>query len=88
MYDITYMWNLKNKTNKHKIKTELQIQKTNRWLPEMVWGGKKQMREIERYKFLVTKQMCHGYEIYSMGNIVNNYVIPMYGDISQLDLLQ
>ena len=38
------------------------------------------MRKIKRYKFSVIKQMSHGYEMYSMGNIVNNYVISLYGD--------
>ena len=32
MYDITFMWNLKSKINKHKVKTELQIQRTKRRL--------------------------------------------------------
>ena len=33
--------------------------------------GKKQVREIKRYKCPVAKQMSRGY---AMGNIVNNYV--------------
>ena len=30
--------------------------------------------------------MSHGYEIHSVGNIVNNYVMTLYGDISEPDL--
>ena len=40
------------------------------------------MSEIKRYKLLVAKQMSHEYETYSVGKIVNNYVISLYGDIS------
>ena len=39
------------------------------------------MREIKRYKRPVAKQMSHGYKMYSVGNIANNYVISLYGDI-------
>ena len=48
------MWNLRNKTNKlNKTETKLQIQRTYRQLPEggEVEGGKKQLKEIKRYKF-------------------------------------
>ena len=35
LYDLTYMWTPKNKTNKqNKMKTDSQIQRTNEWLPE------------------------------------------------------
>ena len=36
MYDIPYMWNLKNGTNEHIYKTEndSQTQKANLWLPK------------------------------------------------------
>ena len=35
IYDITYMWNLKNDTNNliYKTETDSQTQKTNLWLP-------------------------------------------------------
>ena len=52
------MWNLKNKTNKHnKTETELQIQRTNTWLPEWrgAGGGEKYVREIKRYKLPAAK---------------------------------
>ena len=32
------------------------------------------MREIKRYKFPAAKLMSHSYEMYSVGNIVNNYL--------------
>ena len=38
------------------------------------------MMEIKRYKLSVTKQMSHGGEMYSVGNIVNNNIILLYGD--------
>ena len=40
------------------------------------------MREIKRYKLSVAKLVSQGYEIYSMGNAVNNYVMSLYGDRS------
>ena len=41
MYDITYMWNLKNNTNEFIYKIDSQTQKTNLWLPKgkAVGGG-------------------------------------------------
>ena len=36
--------------------------------------------EIKRYKLSVRKQMSHGGEMYSVGNIVNNNIILLYGD--------
>ena len=41
------------------------------------------MREIKRYKLSVAKQMSRGHEIYSVGNIVNNYVISLVTDSNQ-----
>ena len=36
LYDVTYMWNLKNSTNEliYKTETDLQTYKTNLWLPK------------------------------------------------------
>ena len=51
------MWNL-TKQVITKEKLELWIQRTNRWLPKERWwqgGGKKEVREIERYKLSVAK---------------------------------
>ena len=36
------------------------------------------VREIKRYKFPITEQMSSKYEMYTVGNIVNNYVISLY----------
>ena len=44
--------------------------------------GKIDMREIKRYKISVAKQMSHRGEIYSVGNIVNNYIISLCSDIA------
>ena len=44
-------------------------------------GGKKQVKEIKRYKLPVAKQMSHSYEICSVANILYNYVISLYGNI-------
>ena len=41
---------------------------------EGVGGGKKQVKEIKKYKLPVTIQTTHWYKIYSVGNIVNNCV--------------
>ena len=42
LYDITYIWNLKNNTNEsvYKIETDSQTQKTNQWLQR----GERQLR--------------------------------------------
>ena len=44
-------------------------------------AGKKQVREIKRYKLSVAKYINHGDEMYSVGNIVNNYVVSLCGDM-------
>ena len=41
---------------------------------------KQQVREINRFKLLHAKWMSHGFEMYRVGNITNNYVIYLYGD--------
>ena len=46
-------------------------------------GGEKQVREIKRYKFAVTKQINHRCEMYSVGNIVNNCLISLVTDGNQ-----
>lgn len=38
------------------------------------------MWAIKRYKPLIAKYMSHWYEMYSMRNIVNNYVIFLCDD--------
>ena len=35
-----------------------------------------------RDRLPVAKQVSHKYKVYSVGNIANNYVISLYGDIS------
>ena len=37
-------------------------------------GGEKQAREVKNYKSPLAKHMRHGYEMHSVGNIVNKYV--------------
>ena len=39
------------------------------------------MREIKRYRLPVAKSMSQEYEMYSVGNTVNNKVVSLYGDI-------
>ena len=41
------------------------------------------MTQIKKYQPLVTKQMSHGDEMYSMGNIVNNSVISLVTEDNQ-----
>ena len=45
------MWNLTKVITKQEL--ELEIQRTNRWLPKGRWcgGGKKETREVGRYTF-------------------------------------
>lgn len=44
-------------------------------------GGEKELRDIVKHKLSVTKQMSHRHEMYSVGNIANNYVISLYGKV-------
>ena len=55
-------------------------EQTGSYQREGVGGWEKQVREIKWYKLPVTKRMSHGYEKHSMGNIVNNNVISLYGN--------
>ena len=64
--------NKHNQTQSHRYR-----EKTGGCQREKGGGVEKQVREIKRYKLSVTKQMSHGYEMYSVGNIVNNYVISL-----------
>ena len=70
-------------TIKTKSKTGRVTDLENKWLPEGRWRGgrKKQMREMKQNKLPVAKWMSHRYEMYSMGNIFNNYIISLYGNI-------
>ena len=40
-------------------------------------GGQKEMRERKRYKLVVEKYMSHRYEMYNVGNIVNNQAMSL-----------
>ena len=55
-------------------------------MPKGRRGGRrrKQGRQIERYKPVAAKEMSHEYQMYSVGNVVNNYVISLYSDITRL----
>ena len=44
-------------------------------------GGKKSVREIDRYKLPAAKYMSHSYAMYKVGNIVNTNGISLYSDI-------
>ena len=74
-HDFTYFWNLKNKINEHP--KQKQTQTAHWWLP----GG----REVEgraEVKGLSTDWLLqNGHESvkYSVGNIVSDIVITMYG---------
>lgn len=40
LHDLPYVWNLKNKTDEqNEVKADLEMQRTNEWLPEGGWGG-------------------------------------------------
>ena len=45
------------------------------------------MKEIKRYQLPVSTQMSHGYESYSIGNVVNSYVISLCDDALSLDVV-
>ena len=51
-------------------------------MPDGREGGRcvKEVKEIKRYKLPVTKRMSHRDEMYSVGNMINNYVISLYGE--------
>ena len=59
LYHITYVWNPKNNTNKCicKTETDLQIWKTNLWLPKGrgEWGETNWGYGISRHKLLYIK---------------------------------
>lgn len=40
------------------------------------------MKEIKWYKLPVAKETSYTHEVYSVGTIVNNYVVSMCSDIS------
>jgi len=46
-----------------------------------VKGGDKSVREIMRYKLPAAKQMIHVYEMYSVVNIFNNYIVCLCGQM-------
>ena len=62
LYDITYMWNLKNKTNEHNRNSHRYREQTDGC--QRGWGEwRREVREIKRYKLKVKKYMSHTYEI-------------------------
>ena len=74
-----------NKCNK--TETELQIQRTNKWLPEgrEVGEGEKQRKEKqgegEQQVQTSSGKINRRYEMYNSGNTVNSYVLYSYGDV-------
>lgn len=57
-----------------KVETELWLQRTNKWLPKKkgVSRGNKQVKELKRFKFSVTKS--RGCNVQG-GKLVNTYAI-------------
>ena len=57
LYDVIYIWNLKNNTDEsvYKTETESQTQKTNSWLPKGRGreGGTSWKYRINRYKLYI-----------------------------------
>ena len=49
-------------------------------------GGHKQVIKIESTIFQLQNKWVIGCEMYSLGDIVNNYVISLYSDTWWLDL--
>ena len=74
--------------NKH-IKTEAARDTENQQVVDRtqgVGGGKKQVKEIKKYKLPVTIHTTHWYKIYSVGNADSDNVVSFYGDRWYLDL--
>ena len=85
-YDFKYIWNLKNN---EQIQWNIsRVARTNKWLPE--GGGWEEKRnrwkKIRGYNLQLQNKWFR-YKMHSVGNIVNNYIISLYGDKYWLDLL-
>ena len=82
---MTYMWNLKNKTNEPLDKTgESQTQKTNLWLPKGKEKGRiSQDYGINRYTLLHIKQISNKDLLYNTGNNIQYLVITYNGKYSE-----
>ena len=68
-----------NQVNKYN-KTEIVIDTANKEMiarGEEDWGRRGKVREIKRYKLSITKHMSHRYEMYSVGNMVNIYIMSL-----------
>ena len=51
-----------------------------------VRGRKEIGKEMNRNELLVSEWMPHRNEMYSVGNIVNNYAVSLHDNIEYLDL--
>ena len=81
-----YMWNLKNKVNKWNRNTLIDTEDkliVARW--EGIWGLGEKGEGIKEYKLAITNSP--GGVQYSLGNIVYNTVITIYGVRWVQDLL-
>ena len=82
-YDITYMWNLKYDTNEliYETETDLQIERTDLWLPRGRGGGGGKDWEfgISRCKLLYIEWIKNKVLLYSTGNHIQYPVINRNG---------
>ena len=79
IYNITYMWNLRNNKNEsiYKTETDSQAQKITLWFPKRKGrrGGISQKYEINLYKLLLIKMISNKDLLYSTGNYIQYHVI-------------
>ena len=84
LYDITYMWNIKNETTEsiHKKETDSQTQKKKTYASQRGEGEEGQVRSkaTNRYKLLYAKQISNEDVLYNRGNY-SQYLIITYNRI-------
>lgn len=76
-----------NKQNKIEIDSDIE----NKLMTARGEGGGKKSEKVKgnkRYEFPVIKEISHGDIMYSIGNIVHNTLVTLYGDGWLLDLVQ
>lgn len=55
LYNFTYMWSLKNKTNKQAKKKKSQIKRTEWWFPERSRGSRWRGQEVPTFSYKINK---------------------------------
>ena len=65
---------------KNKVETDSSIQSISRWLPEGKGIGPrvKNVKGNKRHKFSVTNSVINEDTMYSLGDVVNNIIVPLH----------